>query len=209
VLTVRIYLHSEHNRPQVLFRAQDLEEQASKHGPHQGLRGWFERTLAHYKSAWWESEGGVVRWLRGVWDWLHRRTYHDEPLLAHLRHASAVEIAHASVLSRDDAQKLWRTYLASRRRRHGIWFAVNALVAPVTIVLAPLPGPNLIGYWFAYRAVHHGLILAGLRKVKQGRVVATFHEVDEPMPVDATIEANLSEQPGQPHSTSATAGSST
>ncbi len=44
-------------------------------------------------------------------------------------------------------------------------------VAPLTVLLAPLPGPNLIGYWFAYRAVHHGLILHGRHcKALRGRI---------------------------------------
>lgn len=176
---MKVYLHSENERPRVSFRAEDLEHAQGEHVHHEGLRGWFERKAAHYKTAWRTSESAVVQRLRVAWDWLHRRTYPDEPLLAHLRSVPSVEVAHAPALERDDAVKLWETYLASRQRRHGAWFAVNLLISPLTVLLAPLPGPNLIGYWFAYRAFHHGLILAGLRKAKTGRVPATFHEADQ------------------------------
>jgi hypothetical protein len=52
------------------------------------------------------------------------------------------------------------------------------LVAPLTVVLAPLPGPNLVGYWFVYRAVHHGLILTGLGRARRGLIDMTFRPDD-------------------------------
>lgn len=175
---MRVYLRSENDRPRVSFRHEDLDRAMAERPPHHGVRGWFERKAAHYKTTWHHSGSAVVRGARGVWDWLQRQTYSDEPLLAHLRLLPSVEVAHAPSLGEDDAAKLWENYLTARQRRHAAWFAVNVLVSPLTVLLAPLPGPNLIGYWFAYRAFHHGLILAGVRKAKAGRVPATFHEAE-------------------------------
>lgn len=161
------------------FDTADLIPEEPPPADRGGLRGWLERWAAASRRAWRAAEGPWARIARVVWDRLHRGAYADEPLLVRLRTAVALEIAHARSLARDDARQLWEDYLGSRRRRHGLWFTFNVAVSPLTVLLAPLPGPNLIGYWFAYRAVRHGLILSGLRKVKRGHVRATFHAVDE------------------------------
>ena len=142
---------------------------------HGRLRGWFEGKLKHWAHSWRESRGGLARRMRGLWEWLERRKYHDEADLARLRHAGSLEVHHPAGLSEDDARLLWETYLSQRRRRHLSWFLANAVVSPLTLLLAPLPGPNLVGYWFAYRSVHHLLILAGLRKVRAGTFPTRFH----------------------------------
>ena len=174
---VRVYLYTEGSQPKVSFRPADLEHGHRPHTPHRGVRAWLERKLAHYKASWENARSPVVERLRAVWDWLHRWTYPDETFLVRLRSATSVEIAH-DLESHGHAAKAWARYLKSRQRRHAMWFAFNVAVAPFTIVLAPLPGPNLIGYWFAYRAVHHGLIVVGLWRVRAGQVSATFHEAD-------------------------------
>ena len=78
----------------------------------------------------------------------------------------------------ETAERDWDAFLTSSRRRHWPWFVVNAVVSPLTVLLAPLPGPNLIGYWIAYRAVHHLLILIGIRKVRDRRVAVAFSPVE-------------------------------
>ena len=76
----------------------------------------------------------------------------------------------------DDVARIWQDYLARKWRRHVLFLAGNALVAPPALVLLwPLPGPNLIGYWFAYRAIHHWLIVRGIGKVRNGRVPTHYH----------------------------------
>ena len=66
--------------------------------------------------------------------------------------------------------------------------SANGLVAPPALaMLWLLPGPNVIGYWFAYRAVHHALIVWGIRRVRRGRVELELRpvaELDRPIEVD-------------------------
>jgi hypothetical protein len=50
----------------------------------------------------------------------------------------------------------------------------NILILPLSVLLAPLPGPNIIGYWFLYRAVCHVLALLGIRKARAGTAPETF-----------------------------------
>jgi hypothetical protein len=145
---------------------------------HRGLRGWAEARLHRLKEGWQHSQSTAARLSQRVWDWLHSRTHPDETLLARLRHASAIEVHYPASMTPGEVAAAWSAFLARGRRRHWPWLVVNALVAPLTVVLAPLPGPNLIGYWFAYRAVHHLLILIGLARSRSGRVETLFVPVE-------------------------------
>lgn len=138
--------------------------------PPRGLRPRLEAWLRKLKAGWQHSEGRAARLSRKVWHWLHRWVHPDETLLARLRSARTLEVHHPASLNAEDVAAAWADYLARSRRRHWPWFVVDLLVTPLTVLLAPLPGPNLIGYWFAYRAVHHGLILHGLGRTRGGKV---------------------------------------
>lgn len=154
----------------------------------QGLRTRAEHKLYSLQSRWRHPEGRATKAAKIAWDWLHARTHPDEPLLARLRTAARVELHHPRHLPADAVHAAWLEHLKRARRRHWGWFVANLLVAPVTVLLAPLPGPNLVGYWFAYRALHHGLILHGLGHVRRGRLATEMHAVDEGEP-DAALSA--------------------
>jgi hypothetical protein len=117
--------------------------------------------------------------MKRAWDWLERRMHPDEPLLAALRSAPTIEVHHASSLASTDARTLWSCYLRGRMRRHLLWLVFDGALAPLTVLLAPLPGPNLIGYWFAYRALRQLLMLLGIRRASSGRVETMFHPVED------------------------------
>jgi hypothetical protein len=158
-----------------VFYSETHEEDEGCEPPPGGVRGWFERQLHHFKDRWQDSQGIASRTGRKIWHWLHRRTHPDEVLLGRLRAARAIEVHHPSSMTAHEAAAAWSAFLARGRRRHWLWLAANVLATPVSILLAPLPGPNLIGYWFVYRALHHGLILVGLGRARRGRVTTTFH----------------------------------
>ena len=61
----------------------------------------------------------------------------------------------------------------------------NGSIAPLPLMLWVLPGPNLIGYWFAYRAIHHLLVVWGIRRVRRD-VIPT--ELYPSTALDALIE---------------------
>jgi hypothetical protein len=63
----------------------------------------------------------------------------------------------------------------------------NAILAPFTWLLAILPGPNVVGYWFTYRAIHHALIVLGIRRVQGDRATIELcprEELDRPIERD-------------------------
>ena len=51
------------------------------------------------------------------------------------------------------------------------------MIAPISVLFAILPGPNLIGYWFAYRAIHHSLVVWGIRRVRRNKIPTELHPI--------------------------------
>jgi hypothetical protein len=156
------------------------EDDADGGGPsdraeHGGLRGFLERTYQRVHSSLRHPTGPLTRRIRHVKDWLERRMHPDERLLAALRSAATVDVHHGASLPSARARELWCRYLRARMRRHLLWLVFDGTLAPLSVLLAPLPGPNLIGYWFAYRAVHQLLILYGIRRATSGRLETMFH----------------------------------
>lgn len=135
-----------------------------------GVRGWAERKYKSLQAVLNESESGIGLRMRRAWEWLQRRTAPDEPLLRSLRSARRIELVHPSSLNEEEARERWECYLSSRSRRHTFWLVVNAAFSPVTVLLAPVPGPNVIGYWFVYRAVCHLLARLGVRNARSEAV---------------------------------------
>ena len=153
--------------------AAEAEDPASA-APRRGLRGWVERKFKSLQVILTESEKGVGLRVRHVWEWLQKRTAPDEPLLRGLRGAGVVVLHHPPAYTEEEAQRLWHQYLKDRQGRHAFWSIINALTAPLTLVLTPLPGPNVIGYWVVYRAVCHWLARLGARNAR-GEVKTEFH----------------------------------
>lgn len=172
---MKIYLLSLNDGRRV-FYSERLETVAESENvmARRGLRGWAERKYKSLQVILNESEKGVGLRMRRAWEWLQKRVSPDEPLLRSLRSVRAIEIYYPPPLPEEETRSLWTDYLKSRQGRHTFWFVVNALVSPLTVLLAPLPGPNLIGYWFVYRAVCHWLAQLGARQARNEQVTTTF-----------------------------------
>jgi hypothetical protein len=116
--------------------------------------------------------------MRRAWEWLQKRISPDEPVLRSLRATRAIELYYPASFTEEETRTLWRDYLKERQGRHTFWFVINAVVSPLTLLLAPLPGPNLIGYWFVYRAVCHLLARLGARNARGEEVTTSFVSAD-------------------------------
>ena len=148
----------------------EVTDEGEATAPREGVRGWAEQKYKSLQAVLTESESGVGLRVRRAWEWLQKRTAPDEPLLRSLRGAKAIELLHPSSLNEDEVREHWTCYLKSRKRRHTFWLVVNAVFSPLTLLLAPVPGPNVIGYWFVYRAVCHLLARLGIRRTLDGEV---------------------------------------
>ncbi len=161
----RCIFYSEETEASAAKDNRGLSDDYAKKGD--GARAYVERKYKSLHSTLTESESGVGLRMRRLWEWLHERTSPDESALRRLRHASQITMCYPSSVDEETARALWMNYLASRGRRHLWWLSINALVAPVVLLLLmPIPGPNVIGYWFVYRAVCHALARMGVRHAK-------------------------------------------
>lgn len=160
--------------------------------PRSGVRGWLQEKFLRFKSAWKHADEGALHWMRRAWDWLHKLTRPDEPMLARLRPARRIDLHHPAAYGGDEVRIVWREYLRRQWWRHLLWMSVHGVIAPVSAILAVLPGPNVIGYWFAYRALHHSLVVWGIRRILNEKIPIELHslaELDVPIDHDDQGEA--------------------
>jgi hypothetical protein len=178
----------------------DENETDDPSGPaRRGLRGWLRDRHARFKSTWQHSESGAILWTRRAWDRLHSLTRPDEPMLARLRSARRIELFHPATRPGTDVSAAWHRYLNAQWRRHLLWMGINGVIAPFSALFAILPGPNLIGYWFAYRAIHHSLVVWGIRRVWRDEIATELHPLaalDRPLEPDGQGNPSHAALPG-------------
>ncbi len=104
--------------------------------------------------SWWER---VQRRLLG---WVAERIA-EQRLLWNLRREVTVQLVHPPDMTFDQAVTLVKRVLRRDHDRHRIWFAVHGLLLLVSAVLAIVPGPNLVAYYFGFRFVGHWLSMRG------------------------------------------------
>ena len=146
--------------------------------PRSGVSKWLHERIAKFRAAWQDAGSGALHWVRRAWDWLHTLLRPDEPMLARLRTARSIELHHPAARSEGEVLAKWRNYLTRQWRRHFFWLGFNAVIAPISVILAPLPGPNLIGYWFAYRAVHHTIVVLGINRVQRKLIPIELYPIE-------------------------------
>jgi hypothetical protein len=92
----------------------------------------------------------------------------EQRTLWSLRHFSAATIVHPSDLSATGAVAARHRLLARARRHHGWWLTIDAALLIVSGILALVPGPNILAYYFAFRVVGHYLSWRGARQALAG-----------------------------------------
>jgi hypothetical protein len=115
------------------------------------------------------APGSVARLRARALRWLAEKVA-EQRLLWHLRHERQATAVFPDDLGAGEAFGLIRKTLAREQQRHAVWLAVNAVSFAGSGVLAPLPGPNIIAYYFAFRLVGHFLALRGARNGLNGVV---------------------------------------
>lgn len=87
----------------------------------------------------------------------------EQRLLWRLRGKAQVQAWVPAGLDRDHATATIRGNLTAEFDRHRWWMVVDSLGGVFSLALMPVPGPNVIGYYFAFRIVGHFLSLRGAR----------------------------------------------
>ena len=143
--------------------------------PHEGGRFW-RRTIRALHEHWRQAvhaahldpgaDAGGGRLARAR-DWIVRRiaeSVAEQRTLWSLRSVTSASFVYPADLTESSARTLRQRLLAEASRHHGRWLALNLVGVAATAVLALLPGPNLIGYYFAFRVVGHFLSWRGARQ---------------------------------------------
>jgi hypothetical protein len=178
---VKIYLLSIDSKrfffySDVSEAADDETDGTGLSGPSQsGLRGWLLRQFQRFQAGWQQAESGVGYWTRRAWEWLHSWARPDESMLVRLWRARRIDLHHPAGRTGEEVRVLWTRYLSHRWWHHLVFLGANGVVAPLSVLLAILPGPNVIGYWFAYRAIYHLLIVRGIGRVRKARIPIELH----------------------------------
>jgi len=86
----------------------------------------------------------------------------EQRLLWHLRHEPAVRLIYPDDLSGPRALEIARALLSADFAKHRRWCVIDGLIAAVTgPAFFFIPGPNVVSWYFAFRAVGHYLALRG------------------------------------------------
>jgi hypothetical protein len=84
-----------------------------------------------------------------------------------LRHAQRVTFVHPSDLSAAQAAAIRDRMLAQAGTHHARWLAFDGAALVVSGILVLIPGPNLIGYYLAFRVIGHYFSWRGARRATQ------------------------------------------
>ena len=134
--------------------------------------GWFASKVRQFKQTLAEAEEERLRRERGepsAAQGLGRRimgkiaeAIAEQRLLWSLRNQTQVALVHPVDMTAPDAQALVKTEITSDAAKHRRWLVIDGLIAAIT---GPLfffvPGPNIVSWYFTFRAVGHFLSWRG------------------------------------------------
>jgi hypothetical protein len=84
-----------------------------------------------------------------------------------LRHHESARLAYPSTIDEAHARSVLERALAGARVHHGRWLVVDLALFGVSGVLFFVPGPNVVAYYLAFRAVGHFNSWRGARQASQ------------------------------------------
>lgn len=88
----------------------------------------------------------------------------EQRLLWHFRHAADAQFFYPSDLTEAHAVETSRRLLTLDRDKHRRWFLIDGLLTILSGVLAIVPGPNVLAYYFIFRTVGHYFSMRGAER---------------------------------------------
>ena len=92
----------------------------------------------------------------------------EQRLLWHLRRQTSACFIYPDDLAEAAAMEIMRASLRRDFDRHRFWLTIDSLLFIASGLLALVPGPNVLAYYFAFRVVGHYLSLRGARQGLSG-----------------------------------------
>lgn len=88
----------------------------------------------------------------------------EQRLLWHMRRQSAAVAFYPADLPEEEALSLVRASFKDDYDKHRRWLVIDLILFAASGLLALVPGPNLLAYYFAFRLVGHHLSMRGARQ---------------------------------------------
>jgi hypothetical protein len=166
------------DRYELYCEAPDEEPASDAEPPKSGLiarlKHQFTMVLAHAEQArnrraslppeeHEEPKGIIGRTKARTLAWIADRIA-EQRLLWHLRHQTEVMLHHPTDMADAESLKIARTSLQRDGERHRNWLAIDSVLMILSAALVLVPGPNVVGYYFAFRVVGHYLSWRGARQ---------------------------------------------
>jgi hypothetical protein len=108
------------------------------------------------------EQGRLRRLKRRVMRWV-AETIAEQRLLWNLRSHRDATLHYPDDISEEAADALVKHQLTRDYEKHRKWLAVHAVLTLLSGLLILVPGPNFIGYYFAFRFVGHLFSVRGAR----------------------------------------------
>jgi hypothetical protein len=118
------------------------------------------------------APGRLARWRDAIVSRL-AETIAEQRTLWALVEVDAAVLRHPSTLDAERARTILFDALVRARRHHGGWLLFDLVIFVTTGVLAVVPGPNLLAYYFAFRVIGHFQSWRGARQALD-RIAWTF-----------------------------------
>lgn len=143
--------------------------------PHSGWRARLSRSFhqvidfverereRHFDAVQQERPGRWALLRHRVVAWLAERIA-EQRLLWHLRGTTEATLHHPSDMSSPEAQEQVSAALRRDSRRHAAWMVIDFFGYLLSLPLTVFPGPNLVAYYFVFRAVGHLFAWMGARQ---------------------------------------------
>jgi hypothetical protein len=155
-------------------------DEAPRRGPLRRMWARFQEMLAAAEEAQRQPDAPhPATWSDRLMRWVAERIA-EQRLLWHLRRQEQAALHYPADLDAAGAARILRGQLAADAERHRRWMVIDTVL---TVITGPLfffvPGPNVIAYFFLFRAVGHYLSHRGARKGLDA--VAWQYVVSEPL----------------------------
>lgn len=146
--------------------------------------GFFRRWAQRASARWHDvveaarlnaPEGRLIQWRNAIVCRL-AESIAEQRTLWSLRKATQALVRYPATLEESRARRILMKGLEDARRNHLFWFVVDLTGFVVSAVLALVPGPNLIAYYFAFRLIGHFQSWRGARRGMDG--IAWTFEAD-------------------------------
>jgi len=146
--------------------------------PEAPAPGFFSRLRRRFTEMLRAAEAARARRARGEYDpidtWWERTQARimakvadavaEQRLLWHLRRLTAAHLYHPSDMTSEQALTIMRASMVRDRERHFRWLLIDTFLMILSGALVVVPGPNVLGYYFAFRVVGHYLSWRGARQ---------------------------------------------